>query len=246
MGNQLESKYAQQGTVLLVHGAFHGAWCWDLVVEGLTNKGVAVRALDLPGHGESQEALAALEADASAVRSAIADCQGPVVLCGHSYGGVVITEAVSPGDSVQHLVYIAAGVPDVGECMLENMSGEDGDALSAAIRVPRSGVIEVDPDHAAGIFYNDCDDEIAAWASARLDEQTSKSLVDRVSQAPWRDLDSTYVICSQDRVVPVSAQQVLAKRCSRSVIWDTSHSPMLSQPDRLVSLLTELAARVQR
>jgi pimeloyl-ACP methyl ester carboxylesterase len=241
MGMELKSQDSQLGTVLLVHGAFHGAWCWKLVVEELEGMGIPVRTVDLPGHGESDLSLGGLGDDATVVRDMIRGCSGPIVLCGHSYGGVVISEAVEPESNVAHLVYVAAGVPDVGECMLDNMAGEDERGLSSVLRFPAPGVIEVDPVGAPGIFYNDCDEEIAAWAGSNLDEQLTCSLAEPATQAPWRGLDSTYIICSQDRVVPTSAQQNLAKRCSRSLVWNTSHSPMLSQPGRLASLLAELA-----
>src|SRR5436190_15656651 len=101
-------------TVVLVHGAWHGAWCWDRVVAGLHDRDVDVLALDLPGHGASAEPLGDLYGDAAAVHAALDTLDGPAVVCGHSYGGAVMSlGAAHP--AVRHLVYLAALMLDVGE-----------------------------------------------------------------------------------------------------------------------------------
>ena len=105
--------------MILVHGAFHAAWCWQRVLDGLLELGVGAVAIDLPGHGASTQPLGGLHHDAAHLRDVLRSCDDPVVLCGHSYGGVVITEAVAPGSNVEHLVYVTAGVPDVGESLAD-------------------------------------------------------------------------------------------------------------------------------
>ncbi|HEV2309230.1 MAG TPA: alpha/beta fold hydrolase, partial [Acidimicrobiia bacterium] len=101
-------------TVVLVHGAWHGAWCWDYVVERLRANHVEALAIDLPGHGTSTEPLGDLSVDAAALRSVLDDLEDAVV-CGHSYGGAVISEGAADHPAVRHLVYLAAIVLDVGE-----------------------------------------------------------------------------------------------------------------------------------
>jgi len=235
-----------KATVVLVHGAFHGAWCWKLVEEGLGAAGIPVRAQDLPGHGASAESLGSLAEDAEAVRRVLASCDGPVVLCGHSYGGAVITEAVDEGAEgacVEHLVYLAAAVPDVGESMVDVIPEIAESVLASAVDFRSDGTSLVDPTRAAGIFYPDCDDATAQWAVSQLGSQQSGSFLVPATRAPWRKLPATYVVCGDDAVIPVSAQQRQAQRCPERVVWDTSHSPMLSQPDLLISLLGDLASR---
>lgn len=83
-------------TVVLVHGAWHGAWCWDLVVDQLHQQDVPVVAIDLPGHGVSTEPLTDLHGHGDAVRAALESIDGPVVLVGHSYGGAAITDGDPP------------------------------------------------------------------------------------------------------------------------------------------------------
>ena len=102
-------------TVVLVHGAWHGAWCWDLVVEQLLQQDVPVVAIDLPGHGASTEPLTDLHGHGDAVRAALDAIDGPVVLVGHSYGGAVITNAAAGNTNVKALVYIDAFIPNISE-----------------------------------------------------------------------------------------------------------------------------------
>jgi len=110
-------------TVVLVHGAWHGAWCWERVVARLTAAGVPTIAIDLPGHGADDGPLGDLHVDAARVRQALGTAAGPVVLVGHSYGGAVITEA---GDypAVSELVYLAALTLDTGETCGSAAAGE--------------------------------------------------------------------------------------------------------------------------
>ena len=86
--------------VVLIHGAWHGAWCWDRVVPQLETAGVPTVAVDLPGHGASTEPLGDLYTHAAFVRDLLDGIDGPIVLCGHSYGGAVISEAAAGVDSV--------------------------------------------------------------------------------------------------------------------------------------------------
>ena len=230
--------------VLLVHGAFHGAWCWEHVALGLEARGVDVVAVDLPGHGNSEAPLAGLEEDAACVANAVAACEGDVVLCGHSYGGAVITEAASLNShSIEHLVYVTAAVPDAGESLVDCFPGLLEAELEAGSfqSVPGSNSIKLDIELACERFYGDCSALLAEWAVAQLDAQAPESLFAKVSGAPWREIESTYVICTEDLVFPVGFQQRLAKRCHRSVEWASGHSPMLSCPAQVVQLLADLA-----
>ena len=93
-----------RGIVVLVHGAWHGAWCWERVVDGLAAVAIESVAIDLPGHGEDPGPFSDLHGDAARVRSVLDRINRPVVLLGHSYGGAVVTEA---GDHPSVLVSIA-------------------------------------------------------------------------------------------------------------------------------------------
>jgi pimeloyl-ACP methyl ester carboxylesterase len=235
-------------TVVLVHGAWHGAWCWDLVVDGLRARGVDAIAVDLPGHGESDEPLGDLHGDAAALRRALDAVDGPAVVCGHSYGGAVLSEGAAGHPAVRHLVYLAALMLDTGESVTRSVPDPPGGApeppseVGAAMRFAEDGTtVTIDPDAARPIFYADCADADVDRAIARLGPQPTASFNQAVPHAAWRDVPSTYVVCAEDRAIPVWLQHEFAARASNSVVWPTSHSPFFSRPELVVDLLAELA-----
>jgi len=230
--------------VLLVHRAWHGAWCWDPVVARLADRGVPVVALDLPGHGASGEPLGDLASDAAALRGVL-DGLDDAVVCGHSYGGAVISDG---GDhpAARHLVYLAAILLDEGESCTSAtatmVDGEGASRLVGAMREGPDGSVLLDPEAAVDALYHDCTPDDAAWAVERLGGQRPASLAQPASHAAWRRVPSTYVVCTEDRVLPAPVQRQLAARAGTVVEWPTSHSPFLSQPDRVADLLAQLAS----
>jgi pimeloyl-ACP methyl ester carboxylesterase len=235
-------------SVVLVHGAWHGAWCFDRVVALLDAAGVEAIAVDLPGHGDDPGPLGDLHTDSARVTEVLDGLDGDCVLLGHSYGGAVITEAgVHP--AVRHLVYLCAFVIDTDEsCMAAaielaatlDLSLGEGTNLVEAMTVHDDGTTTVSPDGAAQSFFHDCDDSTVAAAVARLGPQPTISLADTPTAVAWRERPSTYVVCTEDLAVPAALQRAMAARCTGSVDWPTSHSPFLSAPDRVADLLSSL------
>jgi pimeloyl-ACP methyl ester carboxylesterase len=232
-----------QRTVVLVHGAWHGAWCWERVLPGLDAAEIPVVVVDLPSvsHGN-----ATLHDDADYVRGALDSIEGGAVLVGHSYGGAVISAAgVHP--NATHLVYLCAFALEVGESVQQNaLTGGDGPSDLGAALVFGDGVLTCDPERAVAAFYHDCDPEVAAAAVARLRPQSLAALAGEVDAAAWRETPATYVVCTEDRAVTVALQRSNASRIDGSGIggsidWPTSHSPFLSRPDLVADLLVELA-----
>jgi pimeloyl-ACP methyl ester carboxylesterase len=240
---------AGPAAVILVHGAWHGAWCWERVVDGLTAADVRVIAIDLPGHGADRGPLGDLHTDAARVRDVIDAVTQPVVLVGHSYGGAVITEA---GDHprVQRLVYLCALALDAGEtcatvaadkavaAAIDHTGRPD---LGAAFVPGEDGTFTVDRTIAAEALYNDCGAETATWALDRLGPQPLVTLQQVPNAVAWRSRPSTYVVCARDLAIHPDLQRIMAKRCTTSVEWDTGHSPFLSRPELVVDLLESLA-----
>jgi pimeloyl-ACP methyl ester carboxylesterase len=231
-------------TVVLVHGAFHGAWCWQRVVAGLEGHGIDARAIDLPGHGACTHPIGDLSADATAVQDAVLASEGPVIVCGHSFGGAVISEGVPKDPRVAHLVYLAAIVPDVGENTGEALGPEAAGELLQSMGESGVDGLRMDPDRAGNSFYHDCSPEDVAWAVSQLGPENAVAMGTPLSQAAWREHPSTYVVCDDDRAVQPQAQARLARRCDATLHWPTGHSPMLNRPELLVELLVDLADRV--
>jgi pimeloyl-ACP methyl ester carboxylesterase len=225
---------AMTATLLLVHGAWHGSWCWEPLRNALD--GVPVRTVDLPSVGSDPAALGGLDDDARAVRAALAGIEGPVVVLGHSYGGIPVTEAATADLGVAHLVYLCAFLLDVGESLVGSLGGETPPWQ------------EVHPTHVrvttpAPVFYNGVDPELAERAVSRIRLHSVSSLTQPLSRAAWTELPSTYVICEQDQAIPVPAQEAMARRAGEVLRMDTGHSPFLSSPAELAALLRPVLDR---
>ncbi len=231
--------------MVLVHGAWHGAWCWEHVVPLLDDAAVPSIAIDLPGHGASAAPLSDLAGDAAALR-AVLDGLDDAVVCGHSYGGAVVSEGAAGHPAVRHLAFIAAFPLAVGESCTNAVAGEvsseDGRTeLGGAIVSHDDGTSTIDPERALDLFFGDCAADDAAKANDRLDAQSWAELGGVATHAAWQQLPSTYAVCSEDRAVAPALQRVLARRCARTVEWPTSHSPFVSRPELVANLLIELA-----
>jgi pimeloyl-ACP methyl ester carboxylesterase len=236
-------------TIVLVHGAWHGAWCWDRVAAPSREQGLAVVAVDLPGHGLDPRPLGDLHGDAAAVREVLDTIEGDVVLVGHSYGGAVITEA-GAHPAVRRLVYLAAFCIDEHETCataggddprLAAMSHEGRPSLAEAFVIHDDGSITLTPDGAAVCLYNDCDQASIDWALAHLSPQPMVTFTQSPTVASWRTRPATYVVCDHDQGVHPDLQRLMAERCADTVTWPADHSPFLSDPTRVIDLLADLA-----
>jgi pimeloyl-ACP methyl ester carboxylesterase len=224
-------------TVVLVHGAFHDGWCWELVRQQLDQRGVPNQALDLPFTG--------LEGDAEAVGRLLDAVDGPVVLMGHSYGGMVISRAASGRDDVAHLVYLCA--VQVGEDVDIATAMTTSDELMSSLVHGEDGSMGVDPAVAPAVFYHDCDDELTATAVSHLRGMDFGVIQDSDGPPPpaaWKQIESTYVVCNDDQTIAPESQRRMAEQADHVVELDGSHSPMLAQPDVVADLLADIAAKV--
>ena len=216
--------------VVLIHGAWHGAWCFEDVIELLGEQGVDVHAADLPLRGT--------RGDIAATRDLIAAHPGCVVL-GHSYGGLLITCAAVDLDA-SHLVYLAAMMPAEGEDVGARLAELPAAALPQALTIRDDGAAVIDPAKAIEAFYDDCEAGAARRAAARLRPQQLDEFPG-VEEAAWRAVPSTYVVCRDDKALNPELQRQFAARASRVVEWDGAHSPFLAQPELVADLLAELA-----
>lgn len=223
-------------TIVLVHGAWHGSWCWRRVTPLLEKRGLAVRTVDLPSVGARPGAGTDLSADAAALETVIESVGGPVVLCGHSYGGMVISRAAS--ERVTRLVYLCAFMPLEGESLVSIRGGRH----MPWIQLLEGGLTLPDPAQAEAVFYSDCDAQTALWAKSQIRPQSGAPFDEPVPRPAWRSTPSTYVVCANDMALPAEAQRnVFAPRATETIELQASHSPFLSQPDAVADLLAARA-----
>ena len=228
-------------TVVLVHGAWHDASTWDRVTPLLDASGVSWRALDLPSVHPLPD-LPQLADDIAAVTAVIDDLEGPVVLVGHSYGGVVIS-AAGHHPRVRHLVYLAAFAPDEGETVLDLGIGDPPPLTVEAVRFDDDGTMSIDPEMAVATLYHDVEPAEAERRVAALRATTAAVFSDRSGSPAWRTVSSTAVVCTEDRAISVDRLEQMADRTGGDIVrWASSHSPFLSHPDEVAALLSGLAS----
>jgi pimeloyl-ACP methyl ester carboxylesterase len=234
---------------LLVHGSCHGAWCWRDTIPALAVRGHEARAIDLPAHGcdPTPPAEASLDAYAAAIARALEAETEPVVLVGHSAGGISISMAAERvPDRIRRLVYLCAYALEDGESLAAVRRRAARQPLLPAIRRAPDGLtFTVDPALAPGIFYHDCPPEAVAFALPRLcpepvaPQETPVRLTDRS-----RSLPRSYILCTDDRTIPPEAQRAMTADWPPGsvVTLRSGHSPFLACPDALADRL-DAAAR---
>jgi pimeloyl-ACP methyl ester carboxylesterase len=220
-----------EAEIVLVHGAWHGSWCWDLLRKELAALGRRSHVVDLPSttgpaHG--------VEADAKVIREKVDSIDGPVLLVGHSYGGIPVSQAAVGAPNVAHLAYLAAFQIEAGESLMSTAGRE---------LPPELKMIPV-RDDPIGTMYSDVPTEPAREAVARLRPQSALSWQEKQVGAAWQDIPSTYVVCEQDKSLPPEAQEVMSQRATAVRRLPTGHSLMVSMPAEVAALLDELASAV--
>ena len=231
--------------VVLVHGSFLGGWCWDEVTPLLEASGREVAAPDLPGHGADQTPLAeiTLESYVTRVLDAVDAQPAPVVLVGHSMGGVVISEvAERRPDAVKALVYLGAYLLNDGESMLDAALSDGDSLLGPKFQADQAtGVGTVPADIFAASFFHDCPPGTVEMALPLVRPEPLAPLVTpiAVTEENFGRVPRYYVETLLDRVVSPSLQRrmELAVPGSHVVSLATGHAPFFAQPEQLASLI---------
>lgn len=229
---------------VLVHGAFHGGWCWEEVADRLRAAGHRVDAPDLPGapgEGTPHEDVT-FEAAVRTVTDLLDADPEPAVLVGHSNGGMVVTQAAAERpELVSRLVYLAAFRPVDGESLLDLTSRPEGagDGVQANVRLePPSAVF--DPAKIEEVFAADCGPQRIAELQARTGPQPLAMFATPVRLGQTAPPPTTYVVCTRDGAIPVPLQRLMAGRRPGTVVeLDSSHSPYYSRPDDVVEILLQ-------
>lgn len=237
MSVEVATRRESDVTIVLVHGACHGAWCWEKVVPALEARGWNVVAVELP--------LTSLYADADVVRDAIATAKSSgqrVLLAGHSYGGFVISEGGHDADS---LVFCAASLPDAGDSAASQFELIVTPELANAVYNSEDGtLLMIHPEGGVPAFYNCCTPEQVASAVARIRPMHVQALDEAVHEPAWNTVPSTYVVCARDNAMSPNYQRERAARLDEFIEIDTDHSLMYTATDEVVARLDELGRRL--
>ena len=224
---------AAQPTIVLVHGGFVDGSGWQGVYNILRKDGYAVRVVQNP--------TTSLADDVAATRRVVDAQEGPVVLVGHSYGGVVVTEAGN-NPKVAGLVYIAAFAPDKGESVSSLIKDPPPGAPVPPILPPQDGFLLLDQAKFAASFAADVDAETAQFMSESQVPWGVEALAGAVTEPAWRTKPSWYLVAADDRMIPPPAQRAMAQRAG-STVTETggSHAVYVSKPAPVAAIIAQAA-----
>lgn len=183
--------------------------------------------VDLPTVGVGVDPSLDVHADAAFVRSVLDGIDGPVVLCGNSYGGVVITEASAGHPSVAHLVYLAAFMPDADDELASFLPNNATPEFMAGAVFRDDGLVELKAEVAAELVFQQAPADVIEWATAQTRPMAmGAGGIPTVTGVGWRDIESTCVVCSEDLTIHPDSQRHWAKTRATHAIEDRVRSPV--------------------
>jgi pimeloyl-ACP methyl ester carboxylesterase len=225
-----------RAAIVLVHGGFVDGSGWEGVYRILKKDGRRVSIVQNP--------TTSLADDVAATKRVIAEQEGPVILVGHSYGGVVITEAGND-PRVTRLVYITAFAPDRGESVASLIKDPPPGAPVPPILPPQEGFLELDKTQFAASFAADVAPEKAEFMANSQVPWGLAALNGAVTEPAWKAKPSWYLIATDDRMIPPAAQRSMSKRAGSSVVEvKGSHAVYVSQPEAVAELIQKAAQTI--
>lgn len=226
--------------IVLVHGSYHGAWCWDRLVPELEARGHRVLTVDLP----ISDAAAGLAEYADAVEATVDGLTAPI-LVGHSMAGLVIP-LVAERHALAKLIFLAAFVPEPGVSLGEQREREpiDGTVTLKTAEWTDLGdnVWMVGPNTATELFYPDARPGDAAWAVSQLRPQAYRFMSEPSPLSAWPDVPSRYIVCHDDVAInPHWCRSAARERLGTEAVEIAgAHSPFVTRPAELAELLHSL------
>jgi pimeloyl-ACP methyl ester carboxylesterase len=222
--------------VVLVHGGFVDGSGWQGVYRALKKDGYTVTIVQNP--------TISLADDVAVTKRTLAAQSGPVILVGHSYGGVVITEAGND-PKVAALVYIAAFAPDKGESVNALIKNPAPGAPVPPILPPQDGFLFLDKSKFMASFAADVTADTAAFMADSQVPWGVEALGGAISEPAWKKKPSWYLVSTEDKMIPPDAQRAMSRRAGSTIVEvKGSHSVYVSQPQAVASLIEKAATSV--
>ena len=232
---------------LLVHGASHGAWCFEKLIKELQNKGYVAEAIDLPGHGNNKIPLedVTLEKYSSEI---LASLDSPTIVLGHSMGGYPVSLAAQTDPTyIKHLIYLTAFVPEDGKTLAELRKKVDRYPLTSVIRKTEDGLgFYIPKKYQKDIFYNDCSKQDIKLASEKLCIQAIKPQNTPIKLGVnFKKVSKSYVSCLDDQTIPIELQKKLSESIPEENKYKikSGHSPFFSRPADLANILEKIVSK---
>jgi pimeloyl-ACP methyl ester carboxylesterase len=228
-------KFAENATVVVVHGAWADGSSWQAVVQPLQQRGLHVIAAPIP--------LTSLSDDAAALRRTIARTGGPVMVAGHAYAGAVI--ATAHEERVKALVYVAALAPDEGETVAQVFYRDEPHVKAPQLAPDADGWIWMPDEGFANAFAQNASPEQIALSRA-VQRPISVQCIQEAAGAPaWKKKPAWYLIAEEDRMINPKTQRFMAARMDATVrSFSVDHTPLLTAPDKVVAVILEAAESV--
>jgi len=221
-------------SILLIHGAFADGSSWSKVIPILERDGYDVTAVQIP--------LTALADDIATTKRVIEAQKGPVVVVGHSYGGLVITGAAAGNSNVKSLVYVAAFAPDANETVAAAGAKFAPAPLATALVPDAAGFLYIDRTKFHDVFCKDIPAAEARVMAATQMPVNGGVFGASLPEAAWRTIPSWYIVSSDDRAINPDVERFYAKRAgAKTTEIKASHVPFLSHPKEVAKVIEDAA-----
>jgi pimeloyl-ACP methyl ester carboxylesterase len=227
---------------VLVHGAFHGKWCWSRVIPELEQLGYEAIAIDLPGHGERRSEVATLDGYRDAVLEVLMPND---VLVGHSQGGTVITTVADAAQvPLAHLIYLASPIPAEGTSLGEETAKGPIAMNMPGIEFSESEFWFKDSESTAFFFYGDCSPEDQQWAFGQIHPQAIAPVMTPIHLKNFwtSSTPRSFIACLNDQSQALFSTETTVRRLkirAARTMW-ASHSPFISRPRDLAELFVDI------
>ncbi|MGE3319865.1 MAG: alpha/beta fold hydrolase [Candidatus Berkiella sp.] len=234
--------------MILIHGSWHGAWCWEKVIPLLEAAGHNVFALDLPCHGEDSRPRkgVTLETYVNCVEQLLQKLAVPSMLVGHSMGGIVISQVAEKlPEKIAKLVYLAGFMPENGDSLLSLANQQPLNDITASIRgVPAENALYFPMEHMKSFAYNACPSGTYESIASRfcVEPFLPSATPVTLTNERYGRVERVYIECSEDNAIALSSQKRMIQRSPCQVFQlACDHSPFYSDPEGLASILMKLA-----
>jgi pimeloyl-ACP methyl ester carboxylesterase len=237
-------------TYVLIHGAWHGGWCWRKVTALLEAKGHKAVAPDLPGHDNDPTPMAGvtLKSYADRICEVVRAQSEPVILAGHSMGGVAITQAAENcAGQIRGLVYVCAFLPRNGDSLM-TWASQDAESMvnPNTTESQPDGTLRFKRESTREAFYLNCTEEDIAFAQSRLVVQSPAPFNTPVitTAERWGRIPRYYVECERDRALTLKIQREMQKHspCRQTFSLATDHSPFFSTAEGLAEIFVRIGS----